>query len=93
MSDYQIQHQDEEDLFFVALDDGQRAYIKYRRSDDKSAVPQVDFWTTFVPESHRGQGLAEKLVEAGFAWAREQGLDITASCWYAAKKLEQPTSD
>lgn len=89
MSEYQVQHQPEENLFFVALEDGQRAYVKYRRSDSKSAVRQVDFWTTFVPESHRGLGLAAQLVEHCFNWADEQELFINSSCWYAAKKLKE----
>lgn len=89
MSDYQIEHQAEENLFYVALEDGQRAYMKYRHSGSDSAVSQVDFWTTFVPESHRGLGLAAQLVEFGFKWADQEGLFINASCWYAAKKLEE----
>ena len=89
MSEFQILHQAEEDLFYVALEDGQRAYIKYRRSDSKSAIAQVDFWTTFVPETYRGKGLAALLVQHAFAWADSENLFITTSCWYAAKKLEQ----
>jgi len=53
------------------------------------AGSEVDFYTTFVPDSLRGQGIAAQLVESGFAWADEQGLKIKASCWYAAKKLER----
>jgi len=54
-----------------------------------SAYLEVDFYTTFVPDSLRGQGVAAQLVESGFAWADEQGLEIKSSCWYAAKKLER----
>ena len=49
----------------------------------------IDFHTTFVPDTHRGQGIASQLVEAGFAWADEQGMLIKASCWYADKKLRR----
>ena len=89
MSDYQIEHQENESLFYVPLEDGQRAYVKYRRSGSESAVAQVDIWSTFVPESARGQGLASKLVQHVFAWADEENLHITASCWYASKLLEK----
>lgn len=92
MTDYQIEHQENEDLFYVALEDGQRAYLKYRHSGLESAVSQVDFWSTFVPDSHRGKGLAAQLVEHGFAWADEQGLYIISSCWYASRKLEKRKS-
>jgi len=89
MTQYEIQHQEEENLFYVALESGQRAYLKYRHSGLESAVPQVDFFSTFVPDSHRGKGLAYKLVEAGFAWADENKLHITSSCWYATKQLKK----
>lgn len=89
MPDYQIQHQPEESLFFVYLDDGQRAFIRYRLSGNESATAQVDFFSTFVPESYRSLGLAAELVEHAFNWANEKGMDINTSCWYAAKILEQ----
>jgi len=89
MSDYQIEHQAEQQLFYVLLEDGQRAFLKYRRSGEKSAMAHVDFWSTFVPDSHRGRGLAAELVEHGFRWAESEGLHIKTSCWYAAKKLER----
>ena len=87
MTDYIIEHQEEESLFYVLLDDDQRAYLKYRRSGNESAVAQLDVWSTFVPESHRGQGLAAKLVKHSFDWADSEGLFLTASCWYASKLL------
>lgn len=89
MSDYQIQHQPEESLFFVHLEDDQRAFLKYRRSGSESAEAQVDFYSTFVPDEYRSNGLAAKLVEHAFDWADEENLHINTSCWYAAKKLER----
>ena len=54
MLDYQIQHQPEESLFYIHLDDGQRAFLKYRRSGAESAKAMVDFYSTFVPDAYRG---------------------------------------
>lgn len=88
MSDYQILHQPEESLFYVHLDDGQRAFLKYRRSGNESAEAMVDFFSTFVPEEYRGQALASELVDHAFAWADENKLHISTSCWYAAKKMK-----
>lgn len=88
MTNYLIEHQADEQLFFVALDE-QRAFLRYRLSDNTSASAEVDFYSTFVPDSHRGEGLAAKLVNKGFAWADQQGLNIKASCWYADKKLKK----
>lgn len=45
----------------------------------------IDFNSTYVPVEFRGKGLAEKLVRAGIKWAQEQGYELHASCWYAAK--------
>ena len=53
----------------------------------------IDFKRTFVPESMRGQGVAEKLVRTGIRWAREQGYEMTASCWYAKRFLKKRTRD
>ncbi len=89
MSDYQIQHQPEESLFYVHLDDGQRAFLKYSLSGSESAEAMVDFYSTFVPEAYRGKALASKLVDHAFEWAKNNNLHIKASCWYAAKKMER----
>jgi len=89
MSDYQILHQPQESLFYVQLDDGQRAFLKYRRSGLESAQASVDFYSSFVPKAYRGKSLAGKLVDHGFEWAKENKLHITASCWYAAKRNER----
>jgi len=93
MSEYKIQHQEPENLFFVHLEDGQRAYLKYQHSGLESAVSQVDFCSTFVPDSHRGKGLAAKLVEAAFSWAEKENLHMEASCWYARIKLDKYQSE
>jgi predicted GNAT family acetyltransferase len=92
MSEYQIQHQPEESLFFVLLEDDQRAFLKYRRSGSESAEAQVDFFSTFVPDEFRSKGLASQLVDHAFDWAENENLHINTSCWYAAKKLEHRRS-
>lgn len=88
MSAFEVQHQPEEQLFYVNFEDGQRAFLKYRRLGNRAAQSAVDFWSTFVPESQRGTGLAAMLVDHGFDWAKEEGLHIETSCWYAAKRLQ-----
>ncbi len=86
---FEIEHQPEEGLFYVNIEGGQRAFLKYRRLGNRAAQSAVDFWSTFVPESHRGSGLASQLVEHGFAWAEKNGLHIETSCWYAGKVLQR----
>ncbi len=75
---HQLQNQQ-----FIVQKDGKEAVLAYRLSD----ANQIDFYSTFVPPEFRGQGIAEKLVRTGIAWAKEQGYELHASCWYAAKFL------
>jgi predicted GNAT family acetyltransferase len=67
---------------FIVQKDGQEAILAYSLEAN-----QIDFYSTFVPPEFRGQGIAEKLVRTGVAWAKEQGYELHASCWYAAKFL------
>jgi predicted GNAT family acetyltransferase len=85
MNTHSIDHQQE---FFVHLEDGQRAYVRYRFIDSKSARQSVDFYSTYVPKDHRGKGLAAALVEQGFNWAEQLEFEILTSCWYAQKKFQ-----
>jgi len=74
-----IHHDKETKRFYIVFDSGEQAELKYRLQDDSG----VDFYSTFVPNTERGKGLAAGLVEHGFEWAKQQGLEIYASCWYA----------
>lgn len=67
---------------FIVQKDGQEAVLVYRLDANR-----IDFYSTFVPPEFRGQGIAEKLVRTAIAWAKEQGYELHASCWYAAKFL------
>ena len=76
-------HQPQQHRFVTQLDD-QEAVLEYRLLPDNG----IDFTRTFVPKALRGQGIAEKLVRSGIAWAREQGYAMQASCWYAKRFLK-----
>lgn len=45
----------------------------------------VDFYSTYVPPPERGRGVAGRLVEAGLAWARAEGVRIIPTCWFVAQ--------
>ena len=81
MSAPRIVHQPEQQRF-VCETGGAEAVITYRLMGTS-----VDFNHTYVPHSARGRGIAALLVEAAAAWARTEGLTITASCWYAREHL------
>jgi len=104
----EIKHDAEQQLFYIDLPielkndqpSEDQALIRYRLSvtngstasgtDEDKVV--VNFYSTFVPDSHRGKGLAALLVEHGFLWAEKNSYQIEASCWYAAKNLDQRTA-
>jgi predicted GNAT family acetyltransferase len=81
-----VVHDQDTQQFIIDLGDAPAAYVRYTLSDDNSFV---DFVTTFVPDSHRGQGLAERLVNAAFIWAEKARLNVKTSCWYAELKYQR----
>ena len=74
-----IEHNKETKRFYLELKGGVDAELKYRLIGGSS----VDFYSTFVPNTHRGRGLASKLVQAAITWAEKNNLNMHASCWYA----------
>ncbi len=80
----QIEHQPR-DTRFIAFIDHQQARLEY----DLLPRHGINFTFTYVPESLRGQGIAEQLVRTGLAWARQQGFEIEASCWYVRRFLQR----
>ena len=80
----EVQH-DEDRQRFVITTGEQESVLEYRLL----AGGRVDFTRTFVPGALRGQGIAEKLVRTGLAWAREQGHGMQASCWYVKRFIDR----
>ena len=85
MSD--VQHFPDEQRF-VIVHEGREALLAYRLFNH-GAQQAIDFNSTFVPAEFRGKGFAEKLVRAGIKWAKEQGYEMHASCWYAEKFIRK----
>ncbi|WP_394390426.1 GNAT family N-acetyltransferase [Shewanella woodyi] len=81
MTNIKVLHQQDKEQFVININE-QQALLTYNLYDDR-----VVFTHTFVPDSLRGQGLAEKLVRSGLSWANSANLNIEASCWYVQKFL------
>ncbi|CCK77640.1 conserved hypothetical protein [Oleispira antarctica RB-8] len=85
-----VNHQIESNRFVLAKD-GYECLLDYklsgRESSQSDTHQKIDFNRTYVPTELRGQKLAEQLVVAGLAWAKEQDYDIEASCSYVKKFL------
>lgn len=75
----QVVHDPKGHRFVIALE-GHEAFLLYRQSGNT-----LDFHHTFVPQVFRGRGLAEKLCQAGFAYAKANGLTVIPSCPYVAE--------
>ncbi len=80
----EIEH-DESVPRFVALVEGQEAYLRYSRLPDG----RLDFWRTFVPETLGGRGIAGQLVTFALDYAESEGLEVIPSCSYVARFIEK----
>ncbi|MFT2112033.1 GNAT family N-acetyltransferase [Marinomonas sp. 2405UD68-3] len=84
-----MRHLPEQSLFQIGQG-SDIATMKYRtEKSTENNQYVIDFYSTFVPKSMRGKGVAEKLVRAGLTWAKEEGYTVTASCWYVEKFLHK----
>ena len=76
-----VQHKGNE--FSIRLEAGKYAYVKYHLGEGSLYID-----STFVPEEHRGRGLAETLTKAVIEHAIEKNLKIVPVCSYAKRYLE-----
>lgn len=83
MSDNPVVENPTKSRFEVRLGD-RLAVVDYRIEGDR-----MIFTHTEVPSAFRGQGIAEKLVLAGFQSARERNLKIVPLCSYVVAMLER----
>jgi predicted GNAT family acetyltransferase len=65
------------DRYELHLDGEVAGYLTYHRSDGHLSIA-----STVTLPSHRGQGLAARLVEHVIGDARRSGLSVTTGCWY-----------
>ena len=74
-------------MFSLDYDGHETAYLKYRYLDLDQT--RVDMFTTQVPPSLGGRGVAKILAEAAFAWALENKIKMRLSCWYLSGYLKR----
>ncbi|MBD1396479.1 N-acetyltransferase [Pontibacter sp. JH31] len=67
---------DEKELRFYAIIGEEEAELTYTFTEEG----HMDFDHTFVPKSHRGKGVADKLVKTGLEHARSISCRIIPSC-------------
>ncbi|OCW96176.1 GNAT family N-acetyltransferase [Alishewanella sp. HH-ZS] len=81
MQQLNIQH-DSAGQRFILSEGNASALLDYQLNGQ-----HIDFCHTYVPPEFRGKGLAEKLVRHALSWAKDNGLQIHASCSYVQRFL------
>ncbi|RUM87696.1 MAG: N-acetyltransferase [Thermovibrio sp.] len=79
-----------ENRISLILDDGQEAFITFGIEREKRVLVVS---TTFVPENHRGKGIAGKLSQKLVEFAEENGYKIYPLCSYTEKFLRRKRPD
>ena len=79
-----IQHDKSKKKFFIDQDNSE-SHLLYRFIDDES----IDIYSTYVPQSHRGKGLAKTLVDSAVEYATNEGLKIKPSCSYVENYFDR----
>lgn len=70
---------------FVARLAGGDGFLAYETRGDGT----LDLQHTVVPESERGRGVGEALVQAAFDHARREGRRVVPTCPFVAAWLEE----
>ncbi|NDK55264.1 GNAT family N-acetyltransferase [Pontibacter fetidus] len=83
--DVKIVHEEKYQQFTVTLTNDEEAELAYARPAEK----EIDFTHTFVPESARGKGIAQQLIEEGLCFARDNGYLVIATCPVVAKYIQK----
>ena len=78
-----VEH-DENGRRFVLTIDGHLAHADYVLEGERMICTH-----TFVPPELRGRGLAEQLVRAALAEARQRGWRVVPACSYVATFIER----
>jgi uncharacterized protein len=87
-----VEHDPEHSRFVVRLADGEAELLYAPFGDDV-----LDLQHTEVPPSGQGKGVADALIRAALAYAREHGMRVMATCpyvqsWLRRHPAERPAS-
>lgn len=88
-----IVHESENNRFSLALEGLEEPAVLRYYLKEVDGVTVYDMYSTFVPDSMRGQGIAGKLVSFACAFAREKGHKIIPTCPYIPVYLKRHPDD
>ncbi|MBD3582368.1 GNAT family N-acetyltransferase [Flavobacterium selenitireducens] len=69
--------------FELHLKDDAVAFVEYADKDDKIYLTHTE-----VPQSHRGQGIAQQLVERTLSEIKQQGKTLVPLCSFVSKYVD-----
>ena len=81
---FNIQHDENMQKFFTTVS-GKECSLKYEKVNDQL----LDFKLLFVPANLRGQGLADRIAEFSFDYAKKNGIQVKVSCSYIQEYLNK----
>jgi len=81
--DIEIINDTEEEKFKTSVD-GYEASLEYTINKDK-----ISMYRVYTPVELRGQGIAAKLVEFAFEYAKENNLKVYPGCSYIISYLDK----
>ncbi|VEG90284.1 GNAT family N-acetyltransferase [Legionella spiritensis] len=81
--DLNIKHDKKNQRFYVAKDN-RESELKYKKTDEKT----LDYFTTFVPEEHRGQGIAGQITDYALQYARKNNYKVTPTCPFVKSYID-----
>ncbi len=79
-----VKHRESADRFVVRLGD-EIAYLSYERKGENV----LDYAHVFVPDDHRGKGIAAELTKEALEYARREGINVIPSCPYVVTYLKR----
>lgn len=72
----EVKHDEKNSQFYIEIDDD-IAHLDYSLKGNL-----IDLYHTYTPPQLRGRGLAEKIVDFAFNYAKENNLKVIPSCPY-----------
>ena len=78
-------HNPDDNIFTLSYANHDTAYLKYRYMESG----KVDMFTTVVPNTLGGKGVAKILADAAFNWAVKNNVKMKLSCWYLSGYLKR----
>lgn len=83
MEEPEVKHDKQQEKFYIDIE-GDNVHLDYSLRKDK-----IDLYHTYTPPHLRGRGLAGKVVEFAFNYAKENNLKVIPSCPFIPYFLEK----